>query len=55
MKYYQKNGTLFETIYGAIVPCSSQHPEEHRKLADLPQYKPSDSPIPNFKSKLKNT
>ncbi len=50
MKYYKKNGTLFETISGTIVPCSSSD-LKHRMLADQPQYMLSDHHVPKFKSK----
>ncbi len=54
MKYYKKNGTPFETKYGVIVPCMSPD-VQHRKLADLPQYDPSNTMFLILKVNTKNT
>jgi hypothetical protein len=54
MKYFQKNGTLFDLENGNIVPCRTSNPEL-QKLADPSPYNPSVDRILNFKENSKNT
>jgi hypothetical protein len=54
MKYFQKNGTLFDLENGNIVPCRTSNPELQKLAAPSP-YNPSVHRILNFKENSKNT